>query len=159
MHEKGHILDNLIIHKLESHLYLNVQVIPGISDHSGVTCKLQPYRTVNMVNARIIKAIDRAAFAKKFKSAPSTSSSDIFEGLVDNYNVQLRSTFDSLAHAKSRRIKQLPENPWYNYEITIAKQKRRQLERRWRPRGQLEIDFSVINERLSTSLWLLTLLV
>ena len=34
-HEKGHILDVLIIRNLEGHQYSNIQVIPGLSDHSG----------------------------------------------------------------------------------------------------------------------------
>ena len=38
---------------------------------------------------------------------------------MDNYNTQLRTILDTLAPAKSRRIKQRSDSPWYyNHDIT-----------------------------------------
>ena len=48
-HAKGHILDVFIVHNFDNQLYSDVQVIPGISDHSAITCKLhltKPHLTV-----------------------------------------------------------------------------------------------------------------
>ena len=51
---------------------------------------------------------------------------------VINYDEVLRSLLDKHAPVKERVVTVGPSTPWYTAEVTAEKQKRRQLERKWR---------------------------
>ena len=70
-HEKGHILDVIMVRNSDNVLYSSLKVFPGISDHSAISCLLKfakPPRTMSEFTCRIIKKIDRAAFAEDIVS-------------------------------------------------------------------------------------------
>ncbi|XP_041453147.1 uncharacterized protein LOC121406191 [Lytechinus variegatus] len=142
-HEKGHILDVLIFRKFESHFHSNLQVTPGISDHSAITCKLhvgKPHQISSCKVVRNIKVIDRNAFAADVLHAFTSVSTIDIQIAVDNYNSQLRSILEIVAPAKTRCRRDHSFSPWYNHEIAIAKRSCRQAELKWRSQGKLEID-------------------
>ena len=129
-HAKGHILDVFIVCNFDNQLYSDVQVIPGISDHSAITCKLhltKPHHNGKRVVVRNIKAIDRVSFARNAMQSITPSTIDNVSDAVDQYNSQARILLDSHAPATSRHVKERHDSPWYMYnkDITIAKQKRR----------------------------------
>ncbi|XP_063955629.1 uncharacterized protein LOC129261254 [Lytechinus pictus] len=142
-HEKGHILHVLIFRKFESHFHSNVQVTPGISDHSAITCKLhvgKPHQISSCRVVRNIRVIDRNAYAADVLHAFTSVSTIDIHSAVDNYNSQLRTILDIVAPAKTRCRRDHSVSPWYNHEIALAKRSCRQAERKWRSQGKLEID-------------------
>ena len=52
--------------------------------------------------------------------------------VVNNYDEVLRSLLDKQAPVKERVVTVRPSAPWHTAEVTAEKQKRRQLERKWR---------------------------
>ena len=52
--------------------------------------------------------------------------------VVNNYDEVLRSLLDKQAPVKERVVTVRPSAPWHKAEVTAEKQKRRQLERKWR---------------------------
>jgi len=52
--------------------------------------------------------------------------------VVNNYDEVLRSLLDKQAPVKERVVTVRPSAPWHIAEVTAEKQKRRQLERKWR---------------------------
>ena len=52
--------------------------------------------------------------------------------VVNNYDEVLLSLLDKHAPVKERVVTVRPSAPWYTAEVTAEKQKRRQLERKWR---------------------------
>ncbi|XP_041481800.1 uncharacterized protein LOC121428971 [Lytechinus variegatus] len=143
-HDKGHTLDAVIVRNSDNLLCSGLKVIPGISDHSAITCRLRhkrPLRTDSTFTCRNIKAINREAFANDVASCTITASdTDSVCNAVQLYNLQLSTLLDSHAPAKTRTIKNRNDCPWFNPDISAAKRKRRRLERKWRSNGKLHID-------------------
>ena len=66
-HDKGHILDIVLVRNSDRVLCSGLQVVPGISDHSAITWNFSSgttRRTDSVFTCRNIKGIDRVAFAK-----------------------------------------------------------------------------------------------
>ena len=66
-HDKGHILDVIMVRNSDNVPCSHLKVIPGISDHSAITCLLKyekPPRTDSTFTCRNIRRIDRAEFAR-----------------------------------------------------------------------------------------------
>ena len=143
-HDKGHTLDVVIVRNSDDLLCSGLKVVPGISDHSAITCRLRhekPLRTDSTFTCRNIKAIDRAALADDVASCIiMASDTDSVDKAVQMYNSHLCTLLDSHAPAKTRTIKNRNDCPWFNSDISAAKRKRRRLERKWRSNGKLHID-------------------
>ena len=60
------------------------------------------------------------------------SSVNLFESTV-------RNILDDHAPLKTRTVKLQTESPWFNDDIRAARKTRRQLERKWRDNGKLEV--------------------
>ena len=143
-HDLGHILDVILVRNSDRLLYSHLRVIPGISDHSAVTCLLRfdkPKRKVATFSSRDIKGINRTDFANDVTSSsitsPATASVD---DAVSRYNSELSRLLDSHAPARTRKVKSHQDSPWYNSDISKAKKQLRRLERKWRNNGKLQID-------------------
>ncbi|XP_041463766.1 uncharacterized protein LOC121414775 [Lytechinus variegatus] len=124
---------------------LNIHLDKTSSPHTLKFLDLQ--QRSNRVNraytSRNIKDINRKSFiedvAKSNIISPSSVSENI-DSATNRYNTILTSLLDIHAPAKTRKVRDHRDSPWYNSKITVEKRKRRQLERRWRSNGKLCID-------------------
>ncbi|XP_071492587.1 uncharacterized protein [Diadema antillarum] len=143
-HDKGHILDVIMVRNSDNVLYSSPKVFYGISDHSAVSCLLKfvrPSRVMSEFTCRNIKKINRTAFAEDIVSCKLMSSpTDSVDCVVENYNSALSRLLNIHAPAKTRKIRKRTDCPWYNSDIAAAKRKRRRLERKWLSNGKSEID-------------------
>lgn len=64
---------------------------------------------------------------------------DDLDAVFTKYDEVLKSLLDKHAPVKERVVTVRPSAPWYTAEVTAEKQKRRQLERKWRASG-LPVD-------------------
>ena len=67
--------------------------------------------------------------------------------MVDSFNSKLRSTLDSIAPPKLKKIVSYPTPPWINEEIKKLKRNCRIAERRWR-KNKLTINHNIYHEQL-----------
>ena len=110
-HDKGHILDIVLVRNSDRGLRSGLQVVPGISDHSAITWNFSSgttRRTDSVFTCRNIKGIDRVAFAKDVTDSnimPLTSGS--VDNAVRRYNTELSRILDCHAPAKNRKISSL----------------------------------------------------
>ncbi|XP_071491907.1 uncharacterized protein [Diadema antillarum] len=143
-HDKGHILDVIMVRNSDNVLYSSPKVFSGISDHSAVSCLLKfvkPSRVMSEFTCRNIKKINRTAFAEDIVSCKLMSSpTDSVDCVVENYNSALSRLLNIHAPVKTRKIRKRTDCPWYNSDIAAAKRKRRRLERKWLSNGKSEID-------------------
>ncbi|XP_030834679.1 uncharacterized protein LOC115921383 [Strongylocentrotus purpuratus] len=150
-HDKGHILDVVLMRNSDNLSISKPSIVPGISEHAAITCVLRftkPARSDRTFASRNIIDINRIAFAKDVAESdimPLTSES--VNTATSRYNTILSSLLDIHAPAKIRKVRDRQDNPWYNGEITAEKRKRRQLERRWRSNGKLHIDKEMFREQ------------
>ena len=73
---------------------------------------------------------------------PGTSAAS----LLDQYDDTMSALLDKHAPLQTRTITVRPKVPWFNGDIKMAKQKRRQLERRWR-QSRLTIHLDIFKEQ------------
>ncbi|XP_072172352.1 uncharacterized protein [Diadema setosum] len=143
-HDKGHILDVIMVRNSDNVLYSSPKVFSGISDHSAVSCLLKfvkPSRVMSEFTCRNVKKINRTAFAEDIVSCKLMSSpTDSVDCVVENYNSALSRLLNIHAPVKTRKIRKRTDCPWYNSDIAAAKRKRRRLERKWLSNGKSEID-------------------
>ncbi|XP_071476415.1 uncharacterized protein [Diadema antillarum] len=147
-HDKGHILDVIMVRNSDNVLYSSPKVFSGISDHSAVSCLLKfvkPSRVMSEFTCRNIKKINRTAFAEDIVSCKLMSSpTDSVDCVVENYNSALSRLLNIHAPVKTRKIRKRTDCPWYNSDIAAAKRKRRRLERKWLSNGKSEIDWKLL---------------
>ena len=55
------------------------------------------------------------------------------------FEYTVRNILDNHAPLKTRTVKLQSESPWFNDDIRAARKTRRQLERKWRDNGKLEV--------------------
>ncbi len=148
-HTCGHILD-LCVTRHDSRV-INATVEDLISDHHLVKC------TINVARAacpreertyREIRAIDPVAFSEDLQQlsllqAPSTS----LDELVVQYHSDLRKLLDQHAPLMKKCLFIRPRALWLNSktskDLQEARQRRRQLERKWR-QSRLPQDYKNI---------------
>ena len=92
-------------------------------------------------------AIDNEMFQADIEAStlcldPATSAASI----LDQYDDTISALLDKHAPLQTRTITVRPKVPWFNGDIKIAKQKRRQLERRWR-QSRLTIHLDIFKEQ------------
>ena len=76
--------------------------------------------------------------------------SEDLNAVVELYDNTLCSILDKHAPVKQRKVIIRPSAPWYNQEVTLEKNKRRQLERKWR-RSKLQCDREQYNYQCSVA--------
>ena len=99
-----------------------------------------PTPTVSITTRRL-KAIDTSVFGADVRSSLAEidfATLDV-DSCVENYNQSLSCLLDKHAPSRTRTVKLRPNSPWFHEGIWVAKQKRRQLECRWRS-DKLEIN-------------------
>ena len=142
-HRQGHCLDLLITHE-NSQIVSDIYIHPGLCWHYAVMCTLDlqrpPTPTVSITTRRL-KAIDTSVFGADVRSSLAEidfATLDV-DSCVENYNQSLSCLLDKHAPSRTRTVKLRPNSPWFHEGVRVAKQKRRQLERRWRS-DKLEIN-------------------
>ena len=134
-HMDGHTLD-LVITKSTDNLVSNTTVSDFLTDHGAVHCclhlpKPQPLR--HPIQYRNYAAIDKHVLREDIATStlcldPATSAAS----LLEQHNTTLSLLLDKHAQVLTRTLTIRSKVPWFNGDIKMAKQKRRQLERRWR---------------------------
>ncbi|XP_071807959.1 uncharacterized protein [Asterias amurensis] len=98
-----------------SNFFSDLDVVPGISDHSAIVGQLhleKPRPVCRTKVLRNIKAIDRLSFAADVQQSNIIAScSDGIANLIDCYNSTLKTLLDVHAPAKSRPVKFRPHAP------------------------------------------------
>ena len=107
--------------------------------------KPQPLRQT--IQYRNYSAIDNEMFQADIETStlcldPATSAAS----LLDQYDDTMSALLDKHAPLQTRTITVRPKVPWFNGDIKMAKQKRRQLERRWR-HSRLTIHLDIFKEQ------------
>ena len=134
-HMDGHTLD-LVITKSTDNLVSNTTVSDFLTYHGAVHCclhlpKPQPLR--HPIQYRNDAAIDKHVLLGDIATSslcldPATAAAR----LLEQHDTTLSLLFDKHAQVLTRTITIRSKVPWFNGDIKMAKQKRRQLERRWR---------------------------
>lgn len=142
-HDKGHILDVVMVRADDRALCSKPRVTPGISDHSAIIWKFsfdKPRRTQSTYVCRNFKDIDRETFAQNVADCNIVHlATESIDSAVHRYNSELGNLIDTHAPAKTKKVRNCVDSPWYNVDISTQKIRRR-LERKWRSNGRLQID-------------------
>ena len=135
-HVHGHTLD-LILTRYSENTVADIPVVDfQVSDHSSIKCTLQtvkPSLQKKEITYRKIKNINTESFCADIRASVLFSDpSDNPETCYNQYCTVLRDLLDSHAPEKKKIVVIRPMVTWYNEEIKSEKQKRRQIERKWR---------------------------
>ena len=134
-HQHGHILDLLITRNNEC-LIDNLQILPPVmSDHSPLTFTVRSIKPASIrkkISYRKFKDIDIKAFSEDISSSRIVSTDETDpELLIDLYNSEVSKVMDKHAPIVSKTVTVRHKTPWFNDEISKAKQNRRACERKW----------------------------
>ena len=135
-HIHGHTLD-LILTRCSENTVADVPVSDFlVSDHLSVICTLQTIKPAfqkKEITYRKVKNINIENFCEDIHSSALFSDpSDDPETCYDQYCTVLRDLMNNHAPERKKVVVIRPMVSWYNEDITSEKQKRRQLERKWR---------------------------
>ena len=141
---------DLVITQSTYNIVSNTVVSDFLTDHAAIHCNLhmekpQPLR--HTIQYRNYSATDNEMFQAAIEAStlcldPATSATS----LLDQYDDTMSALLDKHAPLETRTITVRPKVPWFNGDIKIAKQKRRQLERRWR-QSRLTIHLDIFKEQ------------
>ncbi len=152
-HRQGNCLD-LLITRENSDTVSDIYLHPGLSWHHAIMCmvSLQKPKTPSVtITTRRLKSIDINAFRADVNSSLAKidfATMDV-ESCVESYNSSLSCVLDKHAPSQTRTVRLRPNSPWFNESIRLEKQKRRQLERKWR-RTKLDVDLQMYSEQKNT---------
>ena len=155
-HQKGHILDWVMV-RPEEDLVKSVLVSQELSsDHFSIVCDLnieQPPITKKFRETRNISSVDKAALRRDFQADISPVSCPTAEAL-DSALVAVLDRHAPLAQKGIQTHKNDPWLPLVKDDLKNAKQKRRQAERKWLKSGRLTVFKDIYNQakRFVTSL-------
>ena len=131
----GHTLD-LALTRSSDYLVRNVSYrAPSFSDPHPliISCRVQkPAAEKKVIECRDMKNINIEQFKQDITSSKlsNVTELDISEH-VEQYNKTLCAVLDSHAPTSTKEVRIRKHSPWYNEELSIARRKRRQAERRW----------------------------
>ena len=142
-HQSGHTLDLIITRQGDNIVKGRPETKHFISDHGFVHCPLgfpKPEHLGKWITFRPYKQIDIQKFVHDIKQSslcdlPTTvpdSSDCAVTYLIEQYNTTLAEIRDKHAPSKTKYIVTRPQVPWITPEVKQLKQKRKQLERKWR---------------------------
>ena len=148
-HGTGHTLDivltrdqDSLCHRRPDHCF---------PDHFPVFCDLSlttEYSRLQEVTYRKIKAINADCFIRDVSASVlcSTSATTDLDADVALYNTTLSTIVNMHAPEKTRSIPARTQPGWYNEDIRVAKQSRRQAERLWR-KTRLTVHHDMFREK------------
>jgi hypothetical protein len=121
----------------------DVSVVEGISDHHGVLVSLNmapQKRNIENKTFHQFKKLDKIKFQQDVVDSElySNLASDV-DVLAEQYHSVISGLVTIHAPLVTRTVAARPPAPWYTFEIALARQKRRRLERRWR-HAKLTVD-------------------
>ena len=139
-HKTGHILDLVITRSGECRVQSLTVHDYEISDHHLITFDVAKQLNTTkrpQIAVRSLKRLDASAFASDVSQAlvACTSTAPDLEDKVSAYNTVLTNALNHHAPLKTISIKGENTKPWYTDEIHMARQKRRQLERKYLKNG------------------------
>ena len=152
-HHAGHTLDVLILHS-ETELVKDIQVLDPclvnddgklIKDHYALLWVLnieRPKPKLKKLTYRNIKGINYSAVEYDLSVSELLSLNEddqrSVEELTNLYNTTLKLILDKHAPVKNKTVYVRENTPWFTYEITESKRKRRAAERRMIRSGSVE---------------------
>ncbi len=150
-HQRGHILDLFISRLTTNIVFSSLKVVSGISDHSAVICDLltkKPKSLARTLSTRNLHSINLRVFGNEIEEGRLTEKCGVEDVsvAVDSYNSMLCQILDTYAPVRTRTIKIRFNTGWFNDEVYKAKNKRRQLEHKWRS-SKLEIDRQIYHQQ------------
>ena len=119
-HHLGHTLDLFLTRETES-VISEVLVLPGLSDHSAVSCDItlqKPEPVKKVIVTRKWKSFSRL---HEILSEIDVEKVSIEES-INLYESFLTELFDELCPLKARTITLRENSPWYNDDIRAVKQ-------------------------------------
>ena len=157
-HKDGHTLD-LIISRPEDNLVSTCQVLPSLgSDHNLINCTIncEKPKTIKVsCTVRNVKGIDSTSFTNDLSA--SLGDLDFDEGSVNEmlgkFDSSILNVLDSHAPSVQRTRSIRPRPPWFDEEISDARRKRRQRERKWlKSKNVIDHDAYVEQNKATTKL-------
>ena len=150
-HRTGHTLDLVLTRDRDSLAPIVSSQDHCFPDHFPVFCDLSlttEYSRLQEVTYRKIKAIDADCFIRDVSASVlcSTSATTDIDADVALYNNTLSTIVNMHAAEKTRKIPARPQPGWYNEDIRVAKQSRRQAERLWR-KTRLTVHHGMFREK------------
>ena len=140
-HRLGHTLDCIITEK-NSNLVNNIQVYtPWISDHCLVAFNVSvqiPALCHKSITTRNWKSLNLDQLNSDIMDADFGNSSNSVSECVHHYDHTLHNLIDIHAPARNKTILPRPRAPWFTYDLSLEKRKKRRLERRYRNTGTTE---------------------
>ena len=134
-HMDGHTLE-LIITKLTDNFVSKTTVSDFLTDHGAVHCDLHLPKPQPLRHSAQYR--NYAATDKEMRRVDSETSTLCFDpatsaaSLLEQYDTTLSALLDMHAPVQARTITARHNIPWFRGNVKMAKQKRRQLERKWR---------------------------
>ena len=142
-HRKGHTLDVVITPNKTNYLSNSNITEVDLSDHYLIDFLIfcQPImREMKTITYRCTKNVDNELFRREVKerldAIPPTTS--VLEK-VNKYNTALSEIVEKHAPLKTRKIKEVPEAPWFDNEYAELRKIRRKAEKKYR-RSKKEED-------------------
>ena len=153
-YRNSHTLD-LVISKLNSQLVdWWRSTDEGFPDHFPVYAELsmtKPSFPRQQVTSRKIRGITQDSLRAAVLATPLVNNTRLnslsLDEMVAMYNDELRSIMNVLAPLKTRTLVIRPDSKWHTDAIRMAKQRRRQAERRWRKSGLVVHREMYLHER------------
>ena len=145
-HVEGHQLDVLITNDCDKAIDARVINDINLSDHFPLACKIKfvPKKLpeYKLIKYRDLKSIDMPCLTDMLQcefSQRNIANENSFYLAVSSYNDSLKSVLNAVAPIKEKTIKCVPRAPWFDYEYSELRRKRRRAEKRFR-RTKLMVD-------------------
>jgi hypothetical protein len=135
-HRHGHTLDLIITRSENALVWSSTPTELCLSDHFPVFSTLAVARVekpMQTVSYRKVKQVNITQLTELLRESPlaETTEDPQLDELTALYDSELQRILDQLAPLKTRTIRVRVEAEWYNMDIRLLKQERRQAERRW----------------------------
>jgi hypothetical protein len=136
-HHLGHTLDLLITRSESNSVSLASCNDSYLSDHLTITCSIdftfKAPSSKKRIKYRPWKLLDINTFKLKILASPLLNSPPMSaEEYANQFQLDINNILDELIPEKTKIVTDRPSQPWFNKDISDARQRRSQLERAWR---------------------------